>query len=124
MVATKSTYDTRSLERMDLERVRPPAVEIASPLSLANLLRAFRQRWMLAGSVGLALFALLPRAVGDSTTAKYTAYALLEIRESQPKPLISESRTSSNSAAPSLRTRRWPSSRVSLSSWPPCGGLP
>ena len=101
MLQTQIT-DTCSLERMDSDRVQPPAVEIASPLSLANLLKAFRRRWTLALSVGLALFALCAGAVGYFVPAKYTAYALLEIRESESKPLIPESRTSSNSAERSL----------------------
>jgi capsular polysaccharide biosynthesis protein len=87
-----------SLGRVDFERVRPPAIENASPLSMANLLRAFRRRWMLAISVGAVLFALCAGAVGYFVPANYTAYALLEIRVFEPEPLTSETRTSSNSA--------------------------
>jgi uncharacterized protein involved in exopolysaccharide biosynthesis len=83
---------------MGLKRMQPPAVEAPSPLCIVNLLKAFRHRWMLAVSVGLALLVLCAGAVGYLVPAKYTSYALLEIRESEPKPLISESGTSSRSA--------------------------
>jgi capsular exopolysaccharide synthesis family protein len=71
---------------------------IASPLSLGSLLKAFRHRWLLATSVGLTLLALFASAAWYLRPAKYNAYALLRVSESEPQPLIPDQRFTSTPA--------------------------
>ncbi|MHB1424365.1 MAG: exopolysaccharide transport family protein [Gemmataceae bacterium] len=91
-------FEPSSLERIEAEAMQPAATEIASPLSMANLLKAFRHRWILAVSVALAVFALFASAAAYLVPAKYTAYALLEIAESEPEPLIPDQKHSSSAS--------------------------
>jgi uncharacterized protein involved in exopolysaccharide biosynthesis len=85
------TCNTQSLKRLNSKMVPPTTVEIASPFSLANLLKALRQHWILALSVGLALFAVSAGTIEHLVTAHYTAYTLLQVRGSDPQHLTSSS---------------------------------
>jgi succinoglycan biosynthesis transport protein ExoP len=73
----------RGLEPAEQEGPAAAPGAMASPLSLGSLLKAFRHRWLLAA----AAWYLRP--------AKYTAYALLRVSESEPQPLIPDQRNMS-----------------------------
>jgi uncharacterized protein involved in exopolysaccharide biosynthesis len=83
---------SRALEPADSEGTQPSGAGISSPLSMASLLKAFCHRWMLAVSVGLASLAVFAAAAWYFLPAKYSAYALLRISESEPAPLIPDQR--------------------------------
>lgn len=68
------------------------ATGIASPLSLGSLLKAFRHRWLLALTLGLTLLGGFGGAAWYFIPAKYTAYALLRVAESEPQPLLPDQR--------------------------------
>ena len=85
-------FDPRALQQLESEGMQPEAAAIASPLSMANLVKAFRHRWMLAVSVGLTLGVLCAGAVFYFVSAKFTAYALLHVSEAEPEPLIPDQR--------------------------------
>ncbi|MGH7225728.1 MAG: Wzz/FepE/Etk N-terminal domain-containing protein, partial [Gemmataceae bacterium] len=103
------SFEPRGLEPADLEGTQPAPTGIASPLNASNLLKAFRHRWMLAVSVGAALLALFGGAVWHFVPAKYTAYALLRVSESEPEPLISDQR-----AAAMVAERYFENTQVAL----------
>jgi capsular exopolysaccharide synthesis family protein len=83
-----------ALEPVSAEGEAPPGAP--SPLTLASLTKAFRHRWLLALTVGLALLAGFGGAAYHFLPATYTAYALLRVSDAEPQPLIPDQRFQSN----------------------------
>ncbi len=83
------------MELADQEVSQASPGAIGSPLSIGNLVKGFRHRWMLAVTAGLSLLALFAGTTWYLRPAKYSAYALLRVSECEPQPLIPDQRGSS-----------------------------
>jgi capsular exopolysaccharide synthesis family protein len=78
-----------------------------SPLAFDSLLKAFRNRWLLASSMGLLLGLALGTAGWFLAPPKYTAYALLKVAPAEPQ-LLADYR------APAVSDQNYQNTQVAL----------